>query len=181
MKKLIVLLCLGCFIACSSNEESAESQENFTEAERPDVNPFLGEGPMADIEVSDEELERFVLINIEFGRIQAEAQQEIIDILNEEEMSMDTYNSISHAIDMGFSLDDYNFSDSDLEKFDICYQRISEVQNRMDEKFEAGIEEANFTVERFMDLNTAAQYNIEVMQRAREMAINLSVESELQE
>lgn len=180
MKKLFVLFCLAFFIACSS-DDSAESQQDYSELERPTVNPFLGEGPMADIEVSDEELMRFVLLNIKFGRMQAEAQQEIIDILNEEEMSMDTYNSISHAIDMGFSLEDYNFSDSDLEKFDICFQRISEVKDRMDEKFEAGIEEANFSVERFLDLNTAAQYNIEVMQRAREIVTNLSVESEIPE
>jgi hypothetical protein len=181
MKKLIVLLCLGLFIACSSEDKSAESQQDFSGLERPDVNPFLGEGPMADIEVSDEELKRFVMVSIEFGRIQAESQQKIIDILREEELSMDTYNSISHAIDMGFSLDDYNFSDTDMEKFDISFQRISEVKEEMDEKFEAGIKDANFTTERFLDLNTAAQYNIEVMQRARDMAMNLSEETELQE
>lgn len=180
MKKLIVLLCLGLLIACSK-KESAESQQDFSGLERPEVNPFLGEGPMADIEVSDEELKRFVMVSIEFGRIQAESQQKIIDILREEEMSMDTYNSISHAIDMGFSLDDYNFSDSDMEKFDICFQRISVVKEEMDEKFEAGIKDANFTTERFLDLNTAAQYNVEVMQRARDMAMNLSEEAELQE
>lgn len=181
MKKLIVLLCLGIFIACSNKEESADSQQDFTELEQRNMNPFLGEGPMADIEVSDEELKRFVLVNMEFGRIQAEAQQEIINILREEELSMDTYNSISHAVDMGFSLDDYNFSETDLEKFDVCFQRISEVKAEMDEKFEAGIRDANFSTERFLDLNTAAQYNIEVMERARNMALNMWEDPELQE
>tara|TARA_R100001143_G_scaffold63603_1_gene73660 strand:- start:7842 stop:8384 length:543 start_codon:yes stop_codon:yes gene_type:complete len=176
MKKLIVLLCLGLLVACEKDDEAIRAQQERMVAEQPITNPFFGEGPMADIEVSDEELREFVLLNMDFGRIQAEARQKIIDILREEELSTDSYNSISHALNMNFTLDEYNFSESDLEKFDIAKERISEVEEEVDEKIESEIEQSNFTMDRFLDLNVAANHNIEIMERAREMALKLTID-----
>lgn len=181
MKKLLILLCLGLLIACESDDESYGEQQEETVAEQRSENPFYGEGPMADIEVSDRELREFVLLNMDFGKIQAEAQQKIIEILREEDLSTDDYNSISHALSMGFSLDDYNFSDSDLEKFDRAKEKISEIEEEVSEKIESEIEQSDFTMDRFLDLNVAVNHNVEVMERAREIALSLSLEVEDQD
>lgn len=180
MKKLIILLCLGLLIACENDgdDELIREQQEKMVAEQPIENPFFGEGPKADIEVSDEELREFVMLNMEFGKIQAEAQQNIVEILRDEELSTDSYNSMSNALNMGFSLDDNNFSESDLEKFDRAKERITVIEVEVDEKIESEIEQSNFTMDRFMDLNVAANYNEEVKERAREMAISITLDEE---
>lgn len=176
MKKLLLLLCLGLFVACENDDESYREQQERMVAEQRIENPFFGEGPMADIEVSDAELREFVSLNIDFGRIQANAQQKMIEILRDEDVSTDDYNSISHALSMGFSLDDYNFSESVLEKFNSAKQKISDLQEEVNEKIDSEIEQSNFTMDRFLDLNVAANHNVEIMERAREMAMKITLE-----
>ena len=175
MKKLLILLCLGLMVSCGDDEAISDQEERMV-AEQEIKNPLLGEGPMSDIEVTDEELREFVLLNMEFGRVQADAQQEIIEILRDEDLSTDDYNSISHALSMGFSLDDYDFSESDIEKFDRAKERIVALQEEVSEKIESAIVESNFTMDRFLDLNVAANHNVEIMERTREMAMNITLE-----
>lgn len=177
MKKLLILLCLGLMVSCGDDEAISEQQERMV-AEQEIKNPLLGEGPMSDIEVTDEELREFVLLNMEFGRVQADAQQEIIEILRDEDLSTDDYNSISHALSMGFSLDDYDFRESDIEKFDRAKERITVLQEEVSEKIESAIVESNFTMDRFLDLNVAANHNVEIMERTREMAMNITLEEQ---
>ena len=178
MKKLLILLCLGLLVACGDDEESIREQQERMVAEQEIKNPFFGEGPMADIEVTDAELREFVLLNMGFGKIQAEAQQKMIDILRDEDISTDDYNSISHALSMGFSLDDYDFSESDIEKFDRAKERIVALQEEVNEKIESAIAESDFTMDRFLDLNVAANHNVEIMERAREMALNITLDEQ---
>ncbi len=174
MKKLIIILCLGLLVSCDNNDDELirEQQEKMV-AEQPIENPFFSEGSMAETEVSDAELREFVLLNMEFGKIQAEAQQKIIEIIRDEDLSTDSYNSISNALNMRFSVDDSSFSGSDLEKFEKAKERITVVEEEVDGKIESEIDQSNFTMDRFLDLNVAANYNEEIKERAREMALNI--------
>lgn len=181
MKKPIILLCLGLLVACESDDKLIKEQQEKMVAEQPIENPFFGEGAMAEIEVSDGELKQFVLLNIEFGRYRVEAHQKIIAILRDEDISMESYNSITSALSMGFTLDDNNFSESDLQKYDRAKERISVVQEEVDDKIESKIQQSDFSMDRFMDLNVAANHNIEIMERAREIALNISMQVEEQD
>lgn len=176
MKKLIIVVCLGLLVACESDEDAIREQQERMVAEQNIENPFFGEESMTDIEVSDEELRQFVLLNIEFGRIRAEAHQKIIEILNDEEFTTDSYQVMTNAKDMGFVLDDYNFSESDLQKYERASERITAVEEEVDEKIDAKIQQSDFTMDRFLDLNVAANHNPEISERAREIAINISRE-----
>lgn len=173
-----MLLCLVLFIACESDDEALREQQERMVAEQPIENPFFGEGPVADIEVSDGELREFVLLNMEFGKIRVEAHQEMIEILRDEDLSADHYDLISNSLRMGLSLDDSDFSESDLEKFEGAKERITVVQEEVDEKIESGIEQSNFNMERFLELNVAANHNLEIKERAREMAVAITLEGE---
>lgn len=175
---LIIILFITVFLAygCNGESESLEQLQERAVASQQIENPYFSTPPLSDIEVDDEELIRFVNLGVSLGRIQAEARQQMMNVLNEKEFSVDVYSSIRHAKSMGFSLDDYNFSEEDLEKFEVVAKLIDEIEQDVDSKFESAIADAGFSQERFLDLNIAMQHNMELMERSRELLIKQSEE-----
>ncbi len=161
---------------CNGESESLEQLQERAVASQQIENPYFSAPHLSDIDVDDEELTRFVNLGISLGRIQAEARQQMMDLLNEKDLSVDVYSSIRHAKSMGFSLDDYNFSDEDLEKFEVVAYLIDEIEQDVDSKFESAISNAGFSQERFLDLNIAMQHNMELMERSREIIMKQNEE-----
>ena len=175
---LIIILFMTVILATGCNDES-ESLEKLQEravASQQIENPYFSTPPMNEIEVDDEELIRFVNLGVSLGRIQAEARQQMMEVLNDNELSVDDYSSIRHAKSMGFSLDDYNFSDEALEKFEVVAKLIDEIEQDVDSRFESSIADAGFSQERFLDLNIAMQHNMELMERSKELLMKQSEE-----
>ena len=155
---------------CNGDSETLhEGQERAVD------NQQIENPPMHDIEVDDEELLRFVHLGTTLNDIQAETRQNILDLLREKELSVDVYNSINHALNMGFSLDDYNFSEEDIDKYYVVAELVTEIEETVDNKIEHALLQAGFTEERFLDLNIAMQHNMELMERSR----NLIMEEEM--
>ena len=175
---ILFILIMGC--NDDDTENLREMQERAVAGQQIE-NPYFSTPPMQDIEVDDEELKRFVNLGISLGRIQAEARQEMMDLLRENEMSVDVYNSIHHALSMGFSLDDYDFSEEDIEKYHQLAVLMSEVEQNVDSKFENAISQAGFSEDRFLDLNIAMQHNMELMERARELIMNEAMQNQNEE
>lgn len=154
---------------CNDESETLEQRQERAVANQQIENPFFSSNPMGDIEVDDEELLRFVELGISLGKIQTEARQDMVDLLNEKELSVDTYNSIHHARSLGNSLDDYDFSDEDLEKYKAIAELIIQMEQDVEEKFETAISRAGFNQERFLELNIAMQHNMELMERSKKL------------
>lgn len=167
---ILLVLTLSLIVGCGngSDEDEAALQEKMV-ANQPMENPFVQESPEYDIEVEDEELLQFVNLNIRLGKIQAEAQQSMMDVLNEQELTIEAYTAMVQTVNKGDSVEDSAFSLDDIDKYEEVKTRITEIEQKVDEKFESAIAESGFSDERFVELNVAVQQNRELMMRSQEL------------
>ncbi len=121
------------------------------------------------IEVSDSELELFIDASMNAQSVQAQSQQEMIAIVDEEGIEVNTYNEIIQAQQMGQSLEDLDISASDIESFESAYEQIQEVEVRMERDLAQAIEEEGMEMERFQEINMAIQQDPELQQRVQQM------------
>lgn len=170
MKKFILLvLMFSLIVGCGNGSDEDEALQERMVTNQPIENPFFQESLEYDIEVEDDELLRFVNLNIRLGRIQAEAQQSMMDVLNEKDLTIGAYTAMVQTVNMGDSDEDSAFSLDDIEKYEEVKILITEIEIEVDEKFESAIAESGFSDERFIDLNVAVQQNRELMMRSQEL------------
>ncbi len=121
------------------------------------------------IEVSDEELQVFVDASMNAQSVQAESQQEMVAIVDEEGIDVQTYNEIMQARQMGQSEEELDVSREDLENFESAYEKIEEVEQKMEQDLTEAIEEEGMEMERFQEINMAIQQDPELQQRVQQM------------
>lgn len=120
------------------------------------------------IEVSDDELELFIDASMNAQSVQAQSQQQMIAIVDEEGIEVSTYNEIMQAQQMGQSLEDLDLSASEIEKFESAYEQIQEVEVQMERDLTQAIEEEGMEMERFQEINMAIQQDPELQQRVQQ-------------
>jgi hypothetical protein len=166
LKKIGIIFIALLFAACQSDTETQQSA-----ADQPPMDdPMMQQQePMADADISDDELETFVQVNISLQETQMEAQEEMIEILDEEGISIDDFNQITQGLQMGQSEEDLDVSDEVLDNYNQASERIEEIEQRLDGDFEDAIAESGIDQDRFMEINMAIQQNPELMQRVQEI------------
>jgi hypothetical protein len=151
--------------ACQSDPETQQSA-----ADQPMDDPMMQQQqPMADADVSDEELEAFVEVNMSLQETQMEAQEEMIVILEDEGISIENYNQIAQGLQAGQSEEDLAVDAAEFEKFESASQRIEEIEQRLDDDFENAVAESGMDSGRFMEINMLIQQNPELMQRVQQL------------
>lgn len=121
------------------------------------------------IEVSDEELELFIDASMNAQSVQAESQQEMISIVDEEGIEVNTYNQIIQAQQTGQSMEDIDVSAEDIEKFERANEQIQEIEEQMERQLTEAIEEEGMEMERFQEINMAIQQDPSLQQRVQQM------------
>ncbi len=120
------------------------------------------------IEVSDDELELFIDASMNAQTVQAESQQEMIAIVDEEGIEVSTYNEIMQAQQMGQSVEELEISAEDVEKFESAHEQIQEIEERMERQLAQAVENEGMEMERFQEINMAIQQDPELQQRAQQ-------------
>lgn len=120
-------------------------------------------------EVTDEELKTFVDASIKAQQIQTEAQMEMIAIVEEEGLEVETYNQILQGLQMGQSAEELEVSESDVEKFESASALIGEIEQDMEEKLIAAIEDEGLELERFQEIFMAIQSDAGLQQKMQQM------------
>lgn len=164
MYKLFPMLILAVFFIGCESDTPPEQQ-----ADQPMQDPFQQEQQMADVDVSDEELERFIDVTIELQEGQMEAQQNMITIVEEEGLTVDSYNEIAQGIQMGQTQEELEVSDEDMEKYEAITDLIADIEQDLDAELEEVINESGMSMDRFQQINMALQQDQELLQRAQEM------------
>jgi len=165
MYKFISIFLFAALLIGCQNESTPEQ----TAADQPMQDPFQQEEQMVDIEVSDDELQQFIDITIEFQEGQMEAQQEMIGIVEDEGMTVDSYNEIAQGMHMGQAQDELEVSESDMEKYNAITELIDEIERELDSEMEDILADAGMSMDRFQQINMALQQDQELLQRAQEM------------
>lgn len=125
--------------------------------------------PPSQIEVTDSELELFIDASMNAQSVQAQSQQEMIAIVDEEGIEVSTYNEIMQAQQMGQPLDDLGVSEEEIEKFESAHEQIQEVEVRMERDLAQAIEDEGMEMDRFQEINMAIQQDPELQQRIQQM------------
>lgn len=121
------------------------------------------------IEVSDEELQVFVDASMNAQTVQAQSQQEMVAIVDDEGIDVQTYNEIMQAQQMGQSTDELDVSAEDMEKFETAFEKIEEIEQEMEADLTEAIEDEGMDMDRFQEINMAVQQDPELQQRVQQM------------
>lgn len=124
--------------------------------------------PAAATDVTDEELDQFVNASTAAQQIQMESQQEMITIVENEGLAVETYNQIAEGKQMGQTDDEINVTAEDLERYDRASESIAEVERDIETDLTTAIENEGMEMERFQEINIAIQQDPELQQRVQE-------------
>lgn len=120
-------------------------------------------------EVTDAELQLFVDASVKAQQIQTESQMEMIAIVQEEGLEVDTYNQILQGLQNGQSPDEMEVSSTDVEKFHTASELIGEVEQDMETKLIAAIEDEGLELDRFQQIFMAIQSDPGLQQKMQQM------------
>jgi hypothetical protein len=124
--------------------------------------------PAAATDVTDEELDQFVNASTSAQQIQMDSQQEMITIVENEGLAVETYNQIAEGRQMGQTDDEINVSAEDLERYDRASESIAEVERDIEADLTTAIEDEGMDMQRFQEINIAIQQDPELQQRVQE-------------
>lgn len=120
-------------------------------------------------EVTDAELQLFVDASIKAQQIQTESQMEMIAIVQEEGLEVDTYNQILQGLQNGQSPEQMEVSSTDVEKFHTASELIGEVEQDMETKLISAIEDEGLELERFQQIFMAIQSDPGLQQKMQQL------------
>lgn len=154
-------------VACGGDQESPNPEEG--QADQQAQQQMQPNQSAPDINVSDEELEKFAEVSMVAQQVQAESQQEMIAVLEEEELDVQTYNIIAESRFNDQPDENLEVSAEDLEKFDVASEQIETLQVESDQNMSEAIEAEGMEMDRFMEINMAVQQDQELQQRLQQM------------
>ncbi len=131
----------------------------------PQGAPQMG-GGQTDIDVSDEELKKFVEINKKLRPLQNEARQEMRKNVENSELGMKRYQEISRARQQGSKAD---VSDKEQKQLDELQKKNQKVQKANQEKIRKKVEEEGLKWDRFMKISQAIRQDPKLKQKAMKM------------
>lgn len=168
MLKYILSLTLALsMLACGSEQDGQTPDQNMDDQQAQQQ--FQPNQTAPDIEVSEEELELFTEVSLIAQEIQRESQQEMLAIVDEEGLDVQTYNVIAEARFNDEIDDQIDVSPEDLEKFEAASEKVEVVQREVEGEMVKAIEAEGMDMDRFMEINMALQQDQELQQRMQQM------------
>ncbi len=120
-------------------------------------------------EVSDDELQVFVDASMKAQQIQTESQMEMIGIVEDKGLNVETYNEIIQGMQMGQSPEEMDVSAEDVERFEEASELIGEIEQQMETELIAAIEEEGMPLDRYQEVFVAIQQDQELQQKMQRM------------
>lgn len=172
LKYISTLVIALSFIACQSDSSMDQAQQQQQQQPQDPMaeqtQPEFGEGQATEVDLSDEELEQFVEAIVSAQELQMESQEEMMEIVEGEGISVEMYNQITQAQQMGQTEEEIDASAEDMENYNNALQKIMEVEERMEPQMVAAIEETGMSMERYQEINMAVQQDPALQQRIQQ-------------
>jgi|LFIK01.1.fsa_nt_gi hypothetical protein len=169
-KYLFAFTLMLAVVACQ--EDGPEQQQMGADDPEMGAEDPMGQmqqQPDVDTDVSDDELTQFVEASLEARDIEMDSQQEMMAILEDEGIDVQTYNEIAQAREMGQSEDEINASAEDLERFESANNGIEEIGDQIMADMEEAVESKGLAIDRYEEINLALQQDPNLMQRAQQI------------
>lgn len=133
---------------------------------------------MPDMDVSDDELKKFVGVTLEAQQVQMEAQEDMIDIVEEAGYTVERFNEVLTAMQQGQTEEDLGMSSADMEKFDEIIADLDVIQQAVETNIISIIEKNDMEIERFQEINMAVQMSPELQEKYQQYAMEMMNGSE---
>lgn len=111
------------------------------------------EDPWEDHEFAyeDEVLLDFFDINREISRMRQETQQEIAKVADEHGLSMERFQQIANAAQIG-QLDGGNFTDEEVEAFNNVAPMVTQLQRQMQQEVQVIVDEGDLSMDKYREI-----------------------------
>lgn len=169
LKYILTALLAFTMLACGSDEDTTNQEANQNSSDQQTEQFQPNQQAAADVEVSEEELEKFAEVTMVAQQIQQESQQEMIALVEEEGLDVQTYNTIAEARFGEQDESELDVSEEDIQKFDAASSEIESMQAGVEQEMTEAIEAEGMDMDRFMQINRAMQQDQELQQRMQEM------------
>ena len=147
----------------------AQQQQPGAQPQQPGAEGMPFDAPEPDTDISDEELSLFIDAAMNAQHIQMEAQQEMMAIVQEEGIEVETFNEIMQAQQMGQTPEELDVTTDEMESFEQAAGRIQEVEAGMMDQLAEAVEEEGMAMERFQEINMAIQQDPGLQQQLQMM------------
>jgi len=165
---LLAIVLIGCQ-SDSTEKTSQQTQQQKSQQQGPLGQMQQQQAP--DVEVSDKEAATFADAAMNAQRVQMQAQKQMMGIIQDEGLDIQTYQKIAQSKQMGQG-DSTQFNESEMEKFDAATSSIQELQTEIRDSVTKAIEEAGMKMQRFQDISRAAQ---------QDSALQMQIQQQIQE
>lgn len=118
------------------------------------------------IEVSDSELSEFAKVFQQMRVINQEAQQQMIQVVQDSDLKLERFNEIHQA-----NLDpnkEAETTDAESKKYEVAVTKLETIQPKFQERMKNLIDNSSLSVERYQQLAMALQSDASLQQRLQE-------------
>ncbi|MFO8234588.1 MAG: DUF4168 domain-containing protein [Bacteroidales bacterium] len=171
--KILGSLAIGLLIL-SGCQQGDKKQEGEGEGEQQQAPSEMQEQQMPDqmeqgedIDVSEEELDKFVDAARRVQTINQEVQQDINKTVEDEGMEVERFNEIQRSQQMQQE-GESDATEEEMQQFRNIMEELQNVQTGAEEEMEKAIEDAGLTMQRYQQIAEAAQRDSELMQKLQE-------------
>lgn len=123
--------------------------------------------PKAQVEVTDAELTEFAQIFQQVRVVNQEAQQEMIEVVQNEDFELQRFNEI-HQAKMN-PQKEAELTKEEEKRYALVVAELESIQPKFQEKMESIISESDLSMERYQQLAMALRSNPELQKRLQEM------------
>lgn len=161
---VLAVALLGC--QNDSPDETAQQQSQQQQSQQPGQLDQMQQQSAPDVDVSDEEAGTFADAAMEAQKIQMQAQQKMVGIIEDEGLDVETYQAIAQSSQTGQTPD--SISDGDMQKYQSATESIKEVQSEIQQEIVSAVENAGMEMQRFEEISRAAQQDQELQKQIQQ-------------
>jgi len=173
--KLLSSLFLSLFllVGCGQNGEGDDSAQNETTEENAQgtapssEQAMSGTAPGGDVDVSNDELERFVALSQELQMMSQEVQQDMISAVEEEGLDLQRFSEMDKA-DRN-PKEELEGTPQELASYEAASERLNTMQTEARDEMQSKLEARGFTEQRLQEINIALQRDTALQKRFRSM------------
>lgn len=107
--------------------------------------------------------------SIKAQHIQTETQIEMIAVVEEKGLEVETYNEIIQGLQMGQSPEEMDISAEDVERFEEASEIIGDIERELETQLITAIEDEGIDLERYQEIFAAIQASPDLQQKMQQM------------
>ncbi|WPP50363.1 DUF4168 domain-containing protein [Catalinimonas niigatensis] len=164
----IAPLALFIFVGCQESGKDSAQEGDATQdmQQAPEMDDLQMEQSPQASNISEEELEKFVDIDMQLQPMQQQAQQEMIAKVEEKGMAVEKFQEIAQSQQQG---DSTAFSSEELQNFNEINEDLSEIDSQLREEVQTKIEEEGVSIERYQEIAMAVNQDPSLQQKLQEI------------